>query len=285
MGTTAFVNQKGGVGKTTVTLGLAAALGDRGRSTLVVDLDPQSNATTGLGIFDAEHTVDSAMLSEAPGAMAELVREVSWPSDSIQNLPMAVAGSPKMAAVEHQLVADVVGAQDRLATCLEGLSDRFDEILIDCPPSLGLLTVNALFAADRAVVVTEPAAWSADGVQQIITNINRIARRRNGSPELAGVVVNRVGRTRDAAYWSKELRQQYPSLVLNPDVRLRAAVAEASASSLPLQSVHRSGAIEAMADFADLADSLFGPEPRLEPGLSDHDVLHSPGMEHRYAGI
>ncbi len=170
-----------------------------------------------------------------------------------------------LAQVEHQLVSDVIGAQDRLADALDGLAPRYDEVLIDCPPSLGLLSVNALFAADRVVVVTEPAAWSSDGVEQILRNVERIGRRRGGSPEVAGIVVNRLGRTRDAGYWATELTNSHRDLVLEPFVRLRAAVAEAAAQSLPVQSLSRSGASEALEEFEALCTALFGPgEPVID---------------------
>src|SRR5690606_42100824 len=111
---------------------------------------------------------------------------------------------------------DVIGAQDRLALALSGVADDYDEVLVDCPPSLGLLTVNALFAADRVVVVAEPAAWSSDGVDQILRNVTRIAERRSGRPELAGIVVNRLGRTRDASHWAAQLSEAHPGRVLEP---------------------------------------------------------------------
>ena len=116
---------------------------------------------------------------------------------------------------------DVIGAQDRLAVALSGVVDDVDDVIIDCPPSLGLLTVNALFAADAVLIVAEPAAWSADGVEQILLNVSRIAERRGGRPEVAGIVVNRLGRTRDAAYWAGQLAETHPSLVIEPAVRLR----------------------------------------------------------------
>jgi hypothetical protein len=151
---------------------------------------------------------------------------------------------------------DVIGAQDRLAMAMQGVVERFDDVLIDCPPSLGLLTVNALFAADRVLIVAEPAAWSADGVEQILRNIERIAERRGGQPSIAGIVVNRLGRTRDANYWDGQLRELHPDLVVGPAIRLRAAVAEAAAQSTPVHALTRDGAPEASSEFDALAAAL-----------------------------
>ncbi len=274
MSVTAVVNQKGGVGKTTIALGLASALGSMGRSVLLVDLDPQANATTGLGIWDARLTIDRVLAEDRTSSAEPAVVPAGWDAGSLAEVPCVVPGSPALAQVEHQLVSDVIGAQDRLATALVGLPERFDEVIIDCPPSLGILTVNALFASDRVVVVTEPAAWSSDGVEQILRNCERIAARRGGSPEVAGIVVNRVGRTRDATYWAEQLEESHPDLMLHPHVKSRAAVAEASAQAVPLHALTRSGATEAIAEFDALVEEVFA-SPAItvpEPDLPDPTV-------------
>lgn len=259
MAVTAVVNQKGGVGKTTVVLGLAAAAAARGRRVLVVDLDPQANATTGLGVWSAERTTATVLESEVPGALASAVTPSGWPADVLRTVPQVVPSSPSLAQREHQMATDVIGAQDRLAVAMEGL-EGFDDVLIDCPPSLGLLTVNALFAADRVLIVAEPAAWSSDGVAQILRNVSRIADRRDGRPAVAGILVNRLARTRDAAYWHGQLREAHPDLVLDPPVRLRAAVAEAAAQSVPIHALGRDGAAEAAAEL-DALSLVLDPDP------------------------
>lgn len=261
MGITAVINQKGGVGKTTVTLGLAAAVAANGGQVVVVDFDPQANSTTGLGLFEAEATIDSALEGEpsdrtrAAGAVASVICRSEWPGNLGDNVRVAPS-SPRLAQREHQLALDLIGAQDRLAVAMEGAVPDSTQVLIDCPPSLGLLTVNALFAADRVLIVAEPAAWSSDGVAQILRNVERIAERRDGRPVVAGIVVNRLGRTRDGAYWDGQLREQYPDLVLSPSIRLRAAVAEAAAQSLPIHALTRDGAAAAAAEFDAIAQQL-----------------------------
>lgn len=255
MGITAVVNQKGGVGKTTVTLGLAAAVADLGGRVLVVDMDPQANSTTGLGVWDAKSTIDHALATESNGSIASIILPASWPLDGGGAVDV-VPSSPGLSQSEHQLATDAIGGQDRLAGALMGVSDDYDLVLVDCPPSLGLLTVNALFAADEVVIVAEPAAWSADGVDQILRNIARIAERRQGRPTVSGIVINRLGRTRDASHWHEQLVETHPTLVIEPPVRLRAALAEASAQSLPITALARSGAPEASEEFRQLIDVL-----------------------------
>lgn len=255
MGILAVVNQKGGVGKTTVALGLASAAMVRGRRVLVVDMDPQANATTGLGVFDATTTIDEVLASDRHGAAAEAVRRSSW-DPPVGEAPDVVPSAPRLAQREHQLATDPIGAQDRLHVSLGDVADTYDDVIVDCPPSLGLLTVNGLFAADRVLIVAEPAAWSLDGVRQILRNVARIAERRGGRPEIAGIVVNRLGRTRDAGYWYRELQETHADLLLEPAIAARAAITEAAAQSMPIHLMRRDGASEAGAQFGALLRAL-----------------------------
>lgn len=255
--TLAVVNQKGGVGKTTVSLGLAAAASLAGYSVLVVDLDPQANATTGLGVYNPERTVDFLLAQEHAGTVAEVAVPAQWPTP-VGVAPMVVPSSPSLANREPILATDPIGAQDRLAQALSGAS--FDLVLIDCPPSLGLLTVNGLFAAEKALVVTAPAAWATDGVAQVLATIERVGQRRSEGLPVAGIVVNNIARTRDAAYWYEQLSNDYPDLVL-PPIHQRAAIAEAGAQSLPVHALGaRAGAAEAADEFQELFRALIKAE-------------------------
>ena len=247
----AVVNQKGGVGKTTVTLGLAEAAVARGSRVLVVDLDPQANASSGLGVWSASPNIDDVLAEARAGSALEVIRPGEWPAEI--GSPDLVPGTPRLAQREPLLASDPLGAQDRLRMALAGVDH--DLVLIDCPPSLGLLAVNGLFAAERALVVTEPAAWAADGVDLMVNTIQQVSSRQ-GSPTLAGVVVNRLGRTRDNKYWNAELEDRFRESML-PSISLRAAIAEASAQSLPLRALgKRPGAAEAVEQFDALLSSL-----------------------------
>ena len=258
MSVVAVANQKGGVGKTTVTLGIADAAARRGLRVLVVDLDPQANATSGLGVEAPGRTVDDALAADRTGAMAEVVTGSAWPNGSGPS-PAVAPSSPALASREPQLATDPIGAQDRLRHALEGVTDGYDLVLLDCPPSLGLLTVNGLVAADRVLVVTEPAAWASDGVEQMLRTVGRVRDLRRPDLEVAAVVVNRLGRTRDATYWYGQLEEQFGDLAAGP-VRLRAAVAEAAAQSLPLSELgSRSGADEARGEFDAVLDRILAP--------------------------
>ncbi len=248
----AVVNQKGGVGKTTVSLGLAGAATARGLSTLVVDLDPQANATTGLGIFDDDlPTIADALDPDSDEPIERVVTASSWPADRAA-VPDLTPGSPELTIAERHLGDDPLGAQDRLASLLAPL--RHELVIIDCPPSVGLLTINALFAADQALVVTEPAAWSHDAVAQVLDTIARVGARRRGSPMVSAVVINKLGRTRDNRYWATQIADAVEPTP-SPAVRLRAAVGEAAAQSLPVDALgRRSGVAEARAELDTLLE-------------------------------
>jgi chromosome partitioning protein len=251
MSVIAVVNQKGGVGKTTVTLNLAGALAASGRSILVVDLDPQANATSGLGVWRPAATVDDVLADPFGTPAASIVVPAAWPAE--HGRPDLVPSSPALANREPLLAADPIGAQDRLGTGLSSVTH--DVVLVDCPPSLGLLTVNALFAADQALIVTEPAAWAADGVDMILATLQRVEARRLRPMRAARLVINRLGRTRDARYWHDQLIERHRARVL-PPVHMRTAVSEAAAQSLPVAALTRTGAAEAALEFRALAAQL-----------------------------
>lgn len=175
----ALLNQKGGVGKTTVTLGLASAAGSTGRRVLVVDLDPQGSCTWVLG---HDPTTVEASTAEVLGSLS--ITRAMVPSTWGGEVWL-VPGSTRLQRREH-------GSPDRLRSELEKVSGQFDAVLIDCPPSLGNLVTSALGAARHAIVVVEPSSLSLRGIGAVADLIDETWESRNPDLELAGVIVNKV---------------------------------------------------------------------------------------------
>lgn len=177
--TVALLNQKGGVGKTTVTLGLASAAAQAGHRVLIVDLDPQASATWVMGIDPREVQASTAdVLSRTPAAEA-IVQSV-W-GDGVDLLPASDA-----------LQARESGSPARLRSALAEVSDAYHVVLLDCPPSLGNLTTNGLTAADHAVIVVEPSALGLRGIGAVADLIDDVWDAHNADLELSGVIVNKV---------------------------------------------------------------------------------------------
>jgi chromosome partitioning protein len=185
--TIAIANQKGGVGKTTTTINLATALAAVGRSVLVVDFDPQGNASTGLGIPRAKRQVGSYDVVFASATLDE----VAQPS-AIPNLAI-VTSSVELSGAEIELVP-MANREFRLRDAIDRSTLPFDYILIDCPPALGLLTLNALVAAQSVLVPLQCEFYALEGLSHLVRTIERVRRSFNPDLEIQGVVLTMFDR-------------------------------------------------------------------------------------------
>jgi chromosome partitioning protein len=220
----AFANQKGGVGKTTTAINLAACLAEAGERAVVVDLDPQANATSGLGMR-ANGTSTYDLLDGAP--LAELAKPTQF-----ANL-FLVPSRPELAGAAVELSRRDDGERF-LAEALAGVDD-FDFVLLDCPPSLGPLTVNALAAADRVIVPVQTEYYALEGLAQLVQSINLIKTRLNPRLEIAGVLLTMAdARTRLSADVEAEVRRHFGDLVFDAVVPRSVRVAEAPSHGLPV---------------------------------------------------
>ena len=250
MPTIAVLSLKGGVGKSTVTLGLAGAAWHRGLKVLVIDSDPQANTTSALDPGPFTFTLNDVLADGRPGIAAEAVVPSGWGS--------CVHLIASERALSHR---EMKGAASptALRNSLDGVSDRYDLVLIDCPPALGELTRNALAAADAALVVTEPGFFAVQGAAQAIDAIEVARPAINLRLQLSGIVVNR-GRAslNEHKYRLDELKSVYGDALLEPYIPERSAVQQAQGAGVPIQAWPSPGAREIVDACDDLLDHVLG---------------------------
>jgi chromosome partitioning protein len=224
----AIANQKGGVGKTTTAVNLGAALAELGYRVLVTDLDPQGNATTGLGINgrNLDASIYDVLLHDVP------VEDVIEPT-TLRNL-FVVPATIDLAGAEIELVP-VFSRELRLRRALEAVRDDFDFILIDCPPSLGLLTVNGLAAASEVVVPIQCEYYALEGLGQLLRNVNLVQGSLNNALDLSTIILTMYdARTRLAEQVIDDVRSHFGARVCRNVVPRTVRLSEAPSFGQPI---------------------------------------------------
>ncbi|HET9877935.1 MAG TPA: AAA family ATPase [Candidatus Limnocylindria bacterium] len=225
---TACTNQKGGVGKTTTVVNLAASLALSGTSTLVIDLDPQGNATSGLGVDrrTLERSVYHVLIDRDP--LDELIM-----ATAIEGLDL-VPSSLQLSGAEVELVP-VPARERRLSASLAEMTRRYDRVLIDCPPSLGLLTLNALTAADGVLIPIQTEYYALEGLSQLVNTIRRVREGLNPQLEIDGVLLTMYdARTNLSAQVAAEVRRHLNGTVYQTVVPRSVRLSEAPSHGLPV---------------------------------------------------
>jgi chromosome partitioning protein len=223
----AIANQKGGVGKTTTAVNVGACIGEAGYRTLLVDVDPQANATVGLGIARTQAPgLYEVLTGEATAA--EALMDTCVPGLQVLPAGAGLAGAnielPRMA-----------GFEQRLRECLAPVKDRFEYVLLDCPPSLGPLTVSALVAADRVIVPVQTEYYALEGLAGVLDTLALVQRELNPRLTVAGMLLTmHDGRTRLGRDVEREVRTHYPDLVFSTVIPRNVRVGEAPSYGLPV---------------------------------------------------
>ncbi len=246
-GVFAVSNQKGGVGKTTTAVNVAACLAEAGERVLLVDLDPQANATSGLGIRSHE----SSSLDLLDGAPLDTVAiPTAYPNLTLVPATGDLAG----AAIS---LAQLPASESFLAEALRGASRTYSFIFIDCPPSLGPLTVAALVAAEKVIVPVQCEYYALEGLTQLLETLEQIRRGPNPALTVGGILLTMVDRrTRLSADVEAEVRQAFSSLVFAAVVPRSIRLAEAPSHGTPINAYARDS--QGAAAYFDVAGELVG---------------------------
>ena len=225
--TIAIVNQKGGVGKSTTAVNLGASLALLGHSVLLIDIDPQGNTTSGLGIDKRglERDIYGVLLSGVPAADAVVPSGVA----NLEIIPATMA----LAGAEIELVS-ALSRETRLKGVLAPISARYEFVLIDCPPSLGLLTLNALTAASEVLIPVQAEYYALEGLSQLTSVVQRIREALNPQLRLTGVLVTMFdGRTKLATEVLDEVNTYFPAQVFRTQIPRNIRLSEAPSFGKP----------------------------------------------------
>ncbi len=243
----AIFNQKGGVGKTTTNVNLAACLAVRGKKILVLDIDPQGNTTSGLGVSRQDIDLTTYDLLTDPGVNAE---DAIMPT-VVEGLDI-IPGSVQLAGAEVELVR-LARRESRLRNAIAPVKARYDYIFIDCPPSLGLLTINSLTAVDSVLIPIQCEYYALEGVSQLMSTIEIVRKNLNPGLEIEGVILSMFdGRTNLSIQVVEEVKKYFREKVYTTVIPRNIRLAEAPSYGMPivLYDPNSKGA-EAYSEFAD----------------------------------
>jgi len=224
----AVANQKGGVGKTTTAVNLAACLAKEGRKVLLIDSDPQGNATSGLGFDkrDVKKCIYDALINEVP--MADTLKHTAY--ENLDVIPATI----QLAGAEIELVS-LMNREGRLKNALERIKHDYDYVIIDCPPSLGLLTINALTAASSVMIPVQCEFYALEGITMLMNTIQLVQRNLNPALKLEGVVMTMFdSRTNLAQDVVEEVKKYFKTKMYKTIVPRNVRLSEAPSHGMPV---------------------------------------------------